>query len=915
MAGQYRFKDINGNIVAQISASVEGAIAFSGSVVDFTQANNVILGNVQLAGTASNALLLDGFDSQAFAFTSSIHPFTASTNTRLDSIETISASNISRLNSLEEKTGSLATTGSNIFYGQQTFSGSLYVQDNLIVQGSSSLQNITASAVSIGTNIVYLNTDTPAVRYAGLTVQDSGSSAGVTGSILWDSLCNKWIYSNPSTVGYSGGMLLSGPRTTTLGTESPLTCNYIAKSGGGDHLYDSCITDSGTLVTINSATQINSSITGCGAISTSGTGLNASIRINNTTSSTGKDWHSYSLNNGNFGLYNNTDGNYAYQISCTGIATFTNTICATGIVSSTWVGAQGLRFGSAPSIQGVYLGNSGTTTGDYATIEMVGGVCGGSEIDFTYPSADFIGRIGYNNMCNHMWFVTNSCERIRITSSGNIGIGCTAPDLRLVLVAPSSNTSIMAIRSTTGNNIFNFISNGTQGFGILDIGRCTESGTFGPGHIRLRTDGPSWVQGGNLGVGTSNPLQPLHIDQGAIASVNLGVPAASGTTQRGILRLTPGQGTYGETLDIGMNVGPTYAWLQSTNTADLAVCYPLALNPNGGNVFIASKSDNSSGAYLQIGGSNVNKISLTGGSSQNGMRWESVAGANTYYLFNGNFGTCGWGLYNVTTAASPLWITNGGCVGINTTSPNARLEVQKTGASTSAIFINQCSNDEATIRFKSTHSASSDYRVGASILFESAWEVYNQNINRSIISVSPCGAVHLGNTQTSNAGDAYVLSTDPVHKIGMVGNGTAYARLMMQERAGCWISLNNGSGVNYGIIQRDGGSGVTYGSNSDYRLKTNIQNMISSCGLARVMCLRPVLFDWITECRSGEGFIAHELQEIIPNAVSGEKDGINEHCHPSYQNVDTRNIVPTLVKAMQEQQCMIDTLKSCLGIS
>jgi hypothetical protein len=113
-------------------------------------------------------------------------------------------------------------------------------------------------------------------------------------------------------------MLLSGPRTQTLGTEPTLTCNYIAKSGGGDHLYDSCITDSGTLVTINSATQINSSITGCGAISTSGTGLNASIRINNTTSSTGKDWHSYSLNNGNFGLYNNTDGNYAYQITPSG---------------------------------------------------------------------------------------------------------------------------------------------------------------------------------------------------------------------------------------------------------------------------------------------------------------------------------------------------------------------------------------------------------------------------------------------------------------------------------------------------------------------------------------------------------------------------------------------------------------------
>jgi hypothetical protein len=120
--------------------------------------------------------------------------------------------------------------------------------------------------------------------------------------------------------------------------------------------------------------------------------------------------------------------------------------------------------------------------------------------------------------------------------------------------------------------------------------------------------------------------------------------------------------------------------------------------------------------------------------------------------------------------------------------------------------------------------------------------------------------------------------------------------------------LNNGSGTNYGVIQRDGGSGVTYGSNSDYRLKTNIQNMSSACGLNRVMCLRPVLFDWITECKPGEGFIAHELQIVIPNAVSGEKDAVNEHGYPSYQNVDTRNIVPTLVKAIQEQQCTIQCL-------
>jgi hypothetical protein len=172
----------------------------------------------------------------------------SSVDISVSSINTFTSSNSNT--SLNSKTGSYATTGSNSFYGTQVFSGSVYIANDLIVQGSSSIQYISASSVSIGTNIVQLNTATPSVRFAGLSVQDSGSSAGVTGSILWDSLCNRWIYSNPSTIGYSGGMLMSGPRTSTLGTELPLTCNYIAKSGGGDHLYDSCIIDDGTTTCI-----------------------------------------------------------------------------------------------------------------------------------------------------------------------------------------------------------------------------------------------------------------------------------------------------------------------------------------------------------------------------------------------------------------------------------------------------------------------------------------------------------------------------------------------------------------------------------------------------------------------------------------------------------------------------------------
>jgi hypothetical protein len=192
---------------------------------------------------------------------SSINTFTSSNaNT---SLNTFTASN--NITSLNSKTGSYATTGSNTFIGTQIISGSTYVQGDLIVLGSSSIQYISASSVSIGTNIVNLNTATPGVRYAGISVQDSGSSAGVTGSMLWDSTCNRWIYSNPSGVGYSGGIIMSGPRASTFGQETTLTCNYVAKSGGGDHLYDSCIWEMSGSVGINCTTpSYNLDVNGCG---------------------------------------------------------------------------------------------------------------------------------------------------------------------------------------------------------------------------------------------------------------------------------------------------------------------------------------------------------------------------------------------------------------------------------------------------------------------------------------------------------------------------------------------------------------------------------------------------------------------------------------------------------------------------
>jgi hypothetical protein len=93
--------------------------------------------------------------------------------------------------------------------------------------------------------------------------------------------------------------------------------------------------------------------------------------------------------------------------------------------------------------------------------------------------------------------------------------------------------------------------------------------------------------GSNIGIGTTDPKQTLTVDTKQ-ANSNAGVPAKSETVQNGIMRLQVNGDKWGEVMDFGMNVMPTYGWIQATNRTDLSVNYNLVLNPNGGNVGIGT---------------------------------------------------------------------------------------------------------------------------------------------------------------------------------------------------------------------------------------------------------------------------------------------------------------------------------------
>ena len=269
--------DFTGSLSASgnISASTISGI---GNVTLFSQSVDTRFS----ASGASVAALSSSVASVTGTFSSSV---ATSFSASAASVLALSTSVDTRLDALEFNDTRLATTGSNIFQGNQVITGSMYITQDLIVYGSSSLFNVTASVLDIGDNTILLNNATPAVRFGGLSVQDSGSNAGVSGSLFWDSLNNNWIYQHPN-VGVEAGMsavLISGPLNSgSLGDEVHLTPGRIMVATGDDHIGDSIMSQSAGKITLTGDLDVSgnissSTITGLGNVTAYSTSVDTRL--------------------------------------------------------------------------------------------------------------------------------------------------------------------------------------------------------------------------------------------------------------------------------------------------------------------------------------------------------------------------------------------------------------------------------------------------------------------------------------------------------------------------------------------------------------------------------------------------------------------------------------------------------------
>jgi hypothetical protein len=162
------------------------------------------------------------------------------------------------------------------------------------------------------------------------------------------------------------------------------------------------------------------------------------------------------------------------------------------------------------------------------------------------------------------------------------------------------------------------------------------------------------------------------------------------------------------------------------------------------------------------------------------------------------------------------------------------------------------------------------------------------SLNASNISSGTIGSTYLPTTAVSPGSYTYSsLTVDSTGRITSASNGT------------CVTSVTAGTGIS--LSGSTGAVTITNSSPSDYRLKDNIVPIVAPS--TRLMQLRPVRYNFLTTPDvTVDGFIAHEVQEVVPEAVIGVKDG------PEFQTMNVSLLVPLLTATVQEQQVTIKSL-------
>jgi hypothetical protein len=399
-----------------------------------------------------------------------------------------------------------------------------------------------------------------------------------------------------------------------------------------------------------------------------------------------------------------------------------------------------------------------------------------------------------------------------------------------------------------------------------------------------------------VGVGTASPASQLEVN--------------------GEVRVTR-SGVSGQYAKISSAGGECYVDTQNALSADnlplIFRQYNTSTNAErmrldaSGNLGIGTASPQT---RVQIATTAANTLSLVNNSSNISrlVFSENARPDFTFSYIEGDGRSTGYLAFR-TNDTERMRLDASGNLGIGTTSPPAFTNFTTLGINnTTGSILNLAAGGTNYGRFQASSSEVGLYQLTANPLV-----FYTSNTERMRIDSS---------------GNLLIGGTNTVPYLDTTGTGTAAIsknRLFMSSDSDCGAFNRIGSnGAIYGFY-RSGSivgsisvttTGTTYGTTSDYRLKENVAPMTGA--LDKVAQLKPVTYSWKIDGSDGQGFIAHELAEVCPDAVSGEKDDVEtytdedgiEQTRPKYQGIDTSFLVATLTAAIQEQQAIITDLKA-----
>ena len=252
------------------------------------------------------------------------------------------------------------------------------------------------------------------------------------------------------------------------------------------------------------------------------------------------------------------------------------------------------------------------------------------------------------------------------------------------------------------------------------------------------------------------------------------------------------------------------------------------------------------------------------------------------------------------SSADTLNVGNGGLVkdasgnvGIGTSSPVVNLNVAKSSDGVAARF--QRSSGGGVVDIE-TYNAIGGIGTSDNIPFR-----LNTN-NTERVRIDSSGRLLVG-TSSSFASTAFL-------QVGTYQNGAAAVGFATKPSTNAnydAANFYNSAGSIVGYISCTA-SATTYATSSDYRLKENVAPMTGA--LDKVLQLKPVTYKWKSTGEESQGFIAHELQAVVPDCVVGGKDAVDAEGNPVHQGIDTSFLVATLTAAIQEQQALIIQLQA-----